>query len=119
MTTSVIPGFFTKPDTDTKLFSVDWSSELDTGIGNHVSVIDKIDTSSWAIDSGSPTSAISTPASGFDDNLGITWVTVSGGSEGDVLYLNNIITTKGACVGGANTPPQTLVRQMKIKIQAC
>jgi len=115
----VIGGVLTKPALDTKLFTIDWSGLLDVATPAGIAVHDRIKTSIWTFDPASPASAVTLPENGFDDTGNMSWVTVSGGALDDVTYINNTITTTGACVNGKNTPSQTLVRQLRIRIADC
>jgi hypothetical protein len=82
-------------------------------------VNDRIQSSSWAIDAGSPSSAITTPEHGFDEVSSTTWVALEGGVPGDVVHLNNTIETHGTAVNGKQTPTQRLTRQIRLRVDQC
>jgi len=115
----VIGGVLSKPQSDMKLFTIDWSELLRVPIQSGIAISDKIKASSWQLDTGSPTSTIAINAHGFDEASGTAWVTLSGGGIDDVAWVNNTIDTTGACVNGKNTPAQRLVRQIRVRVQDC
>ena len=119
MATCTVPGVFSKPETDKTLFKIDWSSQMQLGIGRTIPIVDKIASSGWAIDADSPQATITTPDEGFDETSATTWVAVDGGNDGDVIYLNNTITTTGSSVNGKVTPAQRFTRQLRIRIDSC
>lgn len=109
-------GVLTKPQSDLKLFQIDWSDFLTLSVSRRVPVVDKIADSTWAISSDSPTATVTLADSGFDDVSGITWVTVDGGTDGDTVYIENTITTGGGCVNGKMTPAQRATRQIRMRV---
>jgi len=119
MTACVIGGVLSKPETDLVLFKIDWSPLLDMGLGRTVPVIDRIKTSTWAFASDSPQTAGLIVDDGFDETSGASWVTLDGGTEGDVWYIENTVTTTGACINGKNTPSQRMTRQLRIRVGKC
>lgn len=119
MTVCVVGSIIRKPEHDTITLSMDWSGLLDLGIGRTLPTMDRIESSSWAIASDSPSATVTLPVSDFDAATATAWVSIAGGNSGDTVFLDNTITTTGAAVNGKNTPPQTLVRRMRVKIEGC
>lgn len=114
-----VGGVMRKAAGDKQAFKIDWSDMMDLGIGRTMPVVDRIESSSWAIAADSPSSTVTTPEHDFDPVSAVAWVSVDGGSEGDVIYLNNTIETTGASVNGKSTPPQRFERQLRIRIEGC
>lgn len=119
MSISVIPGVIRKLDAESVLYEIDWTNILQLGVGRGVPVVDRIASSAWAIDAASPAATVTLVSNDFEESTAHSWVIVSGGNDGDVIHLNNTITTTGAAVGGKNTGSQTLVRQIRIRVEAC
>jgi len=109
-------GVLSKPPSDRVLFKIDWSDFLNLQVSRRAPVSDHIDVSEWAISSDSPTANAVIVEGGFDESGGITWVTIDGGYEGDVLHIENTIHTRGGSVNGKSTPAQRSVRQLRIRI---
>ena len=112
-------GVLSKANNETKLFAIDWSAYLNTGLGTTATIKDTIATSTWAFDVATPAATGAIVASDFDPISAKTWLTVSGGADGDVFWINNTITTAGADIGGKTTPSQTCELQLRIRVFEC
>ena len=119
MTTCVVGGVQSKLLKDTPLFTLQWADLLNTGLSSTVAAMDRIASSVWAYDLTSPNNDMVIQSNGFDDSSHQTWVTLSGGTDSGVYYINNMIITEGAIYNGKQTPPQTYVRQIRIRVSDC
>jgi hypothetical protein len=104
-----------KMDTDSRAFTLDWSPILT--YPEPIGLPDRIAQSSWEFDAASPATG-SVSHDGFSAERAVSWCCVSGGSNGDVFHLNNTITTAGVQCGGVSMPPQTFVRQVRIRVRS-
>lgn len=102
---------------DEQLFTINWSDELQTGLTSNGLTRDRIAESTWALDYLSPRKSTEFGASGFDEASNNTWVTIKGGVEGNVVWINNTIVTTGASINGKTTPKQTFTRQIRVRIK--
>jgi len=86
---------------------------------------DRILSSAWALDVLSPLTGIVFTGAGFDDSLGVAWVSIeSDGTlvDGDSVWVNNTIVTTGIMPHNGletQTSGQMRVRQVRIKFRTC
>ena len=117
--TCAVGGVQSKPDHDEVLFKIDWYDALNTGMGRTVLINDVIASSMWAIAADSPATDITIGTGGFDLITAFSWVAVSGGTTDSVYYIDNTIVTTGVEVGVMTTPAQTIIRQIRIRVEPC
>ena len=107
-------------------YSVSWADKMAPDNPQYPAIAKElIEVSEWSIAADSDTTAVTIVEEGFDKDIGVAWCSVeadAGIVDGNVLRLNNKITTTGIQPHpplSIKTSNQILTRQLRIRFKEC
>ena len=107
-------------------YSMDWSAALAPDSTAYPATSrERISASSWAVPTDSPTNNVTLTGGGYDDSLGVTWVSVeptTAAVKDEIVWIENTIETTGILphLGlETQTSTQKMVRRYRLKLVEC